>query len=761
MAGVLRVAALLTGLGLARAVHAQAGPAAMTGPAFVGHIGAWFTGGPALPFDIPILLLIVALVAWGFGLLAQRLAAPAALGELVAGLTLGALAPGLATAPGLDVLASVGLSALLFTAGLDAARLEPRRRTPSAYALGALAGSLLVVGALLWASIPELRGLGWNGAREVAIVALALAAGLVGTRGPNSRQPHVAALSTLPLLASAFVLATEPEALMMRVLGLAVLGVVVLAARAFFRRVEEALRGLGRPLLVHVALLVIAAHALIAVACGLPAALGAGAAGFTLGRALRTTPAAEGLADVLRLMGATLLAPFLFVLAGLRVPFNAGVLAAGIGLGLAAIAGRTAGVVVAGAAAQRPRAGTLALALQLVPRGAVAVYVPLLALTAGALSPDLYAATIVAVGTTLALEGLGRRLAERVSPGGGIPVARQSERTGVLVIGAGPLARRVAALFSGPVVLVDRNERNARLAEADGLVTVEASALDAEALREAGAGRTCYALTLTGNPQLNRAVGDILRTSFAVPNVLEPDLSGRAETGREDGVLFGGGFALGDWEYHAAQGHVRMEEAARLPDRPAVPTAERLPVGMRRGELVLPFYSGLSFQEGDRVLSLIRTGPAAEPSRDRFDALVRTCPVLDLDDPTPMVMFFDRVASLLGPRLGMEPERLSVRFMQREADAGTVVLPGLAIPHVTVPGEGAFEMVIARARGGIQFPEREPVRAAFVLVSTADERAFHLRSLSAIAHAVQHEGFEERWAAAPDAEALRALLLER
>jgi basic amino acid/polyamine antiporter, APA family len=100
--------------------------------------------------------------------------------------------------------------------------------------------------------------------------------------------------------------------------------------------------------------------------------------------------------------------------------------------------------------------------------------------------------------------------------------------------------------------------------------------------------------------------------------------------------------------------------------------------------------------------------------------------------------------------------------MQREADAGTVVLPGLAIPHVTVPGEGAFEMVIVRARGGgIQFPEREAVRAAFVLVSTADERAFHLRTLAAIAHAVQHDGFEERWQAAPDAEALRTLLLER
>ena len=136
--------------------------------------------------------------------------------------------------------------------------------------------------------------------------------------------------------------------------------------------------------------------------------------------------------------------------------------------------------------------------------------------------------------------------------------------------------------------------------------------------------------------------------------------------------------------------------------------------------------------------------------------------MLEVDGPTPMVMFFDRVGSVLAPRLGLDPERLSVLLMQREADAGTVVLPGLAIPHVSVPGEGAFEMVIARARtGGIQFPEQEePVRAAFVLVSTPDERGFHLRALAGLAHAVNRDDFDARWADARTADDLRALLLD-
>ena len=99
--------------------------------------------------------------------------------------------------------------------------------------------------------------------------------------------------------------------------------------------------------------------------------------------------------------------------------------------------------------------------------------------------------------------------------------------------------------------------------------------------------------------------------------------------------------------------------------------------------------------------------------------------------------------------------------MKREAESNTVILTGLAIPHVVVPGEGRFELLIARARGGILFPEQDPVTSAFVLVSSPDERTFHLRVLASIAGAVQRDGFEAAWRAAEDGETLRALLLDR
>ena len=340
-------------------------------------------------------------------------------------------------------------------------------------------------------------------------------------------------------------------------------------------------------------------------------------------------------------------------------------------------------------------------------------------------------------------------------------VATGAERDGTLVVGAGPLAREVARLLTGPVVLVDRNADNAARAERAGLAARVASALDADALREAGAPTACYFVGLTANPALNASAADVARGTFGVPHVLVPDLAGRSAAEAGDDVLFGAGFALQDWDYHAARGDVRVEEGPHVPGRALVPTAGRLPVALRRDGRVLPYFPGLGARPGDAVLSLVRTGPEADPSRDRFEALVRTCPVLDLDGPLPMVMFFDRVGQALASRVGVTPDRLATLLMKREADANTVILPGLAIPHVVVPGEGRFEMAAVRARDGIAFPEQAPVHAAFVLLSSADERAFHLRTLAAVAHAVQREGFEDAWRDAPDADALRALLLAR
>jgi mannitol/fructose-specific phosphotransferase system IIA component (Ntr-type) len=51
------------------------------------------------------------------------------------------------------------------------------------------------------------------------------------------------------------------------------------------------------------------------------------------------------------------------------------------------------------------------------------------------------------------------------------------------------------------------------------------------------------------------------------------------------------------------------------------------------------------------------------------------------------------------------------------------------------------------------------IKAVFVLFGTKDERAFHLKALSAIAHIVQNRNFEKMWLAAKNKDQLKDIVL--
>jgi amino acid transporter/mannitol/fructose-specific phosphotransferase system IIA component (Ntr-type) len=145
---------------------------------------------------------------------------------------------------------------------------------------------------------------------------------------------------------------------------------------------------------------------------------------------------------------------------------------------------------------------------------------------------------------------------------------------------------------------------------------------------------------------------------------------------------------------------------------------------------------------------------------DRFDHLVKDCPVLDIDEPIDAKTLFRRLSATLAPRVDMPAEALYERFLQRERESSTVIEPGLAVPHVVVPGQRAFEIALVRSKPGIDFGELQAkVKAAFVLVGSADERNFHLRALMIVAHIVQSGAFEKEWMEAQDEQALRGLIL--
>ena len=145
---------------------------------------------------------------------------------------------------------------------------------------------------------------------------------------------------------------------------------------------------------------------------------------------------------------------------------------------------------------------------------------------------------------------------------------------------------------------------------------------------------------------------------------------------------------------------------------------------------------------------------------DRFDHLIKESIVLDLESSLTMDEFFTQVSSLLAQDLGIKPEKLTSAFIKREKESTTVIRPGLAIPHIIVPGEHKFKILLARAKQGIFFAKSaEPVHIVFVLVSTKDERNFHLRALAAIAQICQQYLFDDNWLNARNIEELRDIIL--
>jgi mannitol/fructose-specific phosphotransferase system IIA component (Ntr-type) len=145
---------------------------------------------------------------------------------------------------------------------------------------------------------------------------------------------------------------------------------------------------------------------------------------------------------------------------------------------------------------------------------------------------------------------------------------------------------------------------------------------------------------------------------------------------------------------------------------------------------------------------------------DRFDHLIHECAILDIPGSITAKELFRRVSDLLRDRLKIEEGRLYELFLEREKESSTVIQPGLAIPHVVVEGSDLFEIVLVRCKEGIVFSElHAPVKTAFILIGSQDERNYHLRVLMNIARIVQDSEFERRWFAARDAEQLRDIVL--
>lgn len=144
---------------------------------------------------------------------------------------------------------------------------------------------------------------------------------------------------------------------------------------------------------------------------------------------------------------------------------------------------------------------------------------------------------------------------------------------------------------------------------------------------------------------------------------------------------------------------------------------------------------------------------------DRFDELVRDCVILDINEKISATDLFHKASQALSKKLNIDANKLYELFIQRERESTTVIKPGLAIPHIIVEGSNVFEILLVRCRDGAIFSElQEPVKTAFVLIGSSDERNYHLRVLMSIAYIVSEAEFESRWFAAKNVEQLRDIV---
>ncbi|MBL7107631.1 MAG: amino acid permease, partial [Phycisphaerae bacterium] len=86
---------------------------------------------------------------------------------------------------------------------------------------------------------------------------------------------------------------------------------------------------------------------------------------------------------------------------------------------------------------------------------------------------------------------------------------------------------------------------------------------------------------------------------------------------------------------------------------------------------------------------------------DRFDKLVRECGIIDLETRQDSESVFKQISAILSSKLDTNEYVLLEKFLAREAQGGTIVQPGLAIPHIVVDGENKFEIILVRAKKGI------------------------------------------------------------
>jgi Kef-type K+ transport system membrane component KefB len=583
--------------------------------------------------DILSLAMVLAGALAG-GRLAVRLGYPAILGEILAGVLIGPAVVGLVdSSRSIQVLGELGVLLMMLSIGMH---LDPGalRRASGAGVAAAIGGFVLPlvlgVGLMLLVGRPPM---------ETFFVGLAMAVTSLAVNGRilvdlgilDTRVAYVlmagALLSDLAVLV-AFAAVLDGDGLSLAGVATSIGSMAAFASVAWVagsRLLPRAFGPLARldgtavaGVVMGVALL----YAWGAELAGLHAILGTFVAGLFLTERHLGAEVSRRARGVIDTVGLGILAPVFFVSVGFEVSLEVfrtdPALAAGVVL--VATVGKVGGAVLAYVATRKPWREGLVVGAGMNGRGAVEIIVAEIALAQGIIGRDMFSIIVLmAVVTTATVPIALTRGADWLRRRG--ELVKIDDRQGVLIVGAGPVARILARLLrtTMPVRLVDTNRLNQIAGTMEGLEVVAGSGVSAEALEEAGLSSSAMVLALTPNTEVNLIAAQ-LAVRAGVPTVAAMIPDAEAATFSrilDDGAisrLLPGAVDLLAWDQAVTRGRVEERAVVVGPSSGDLalshlggPDDETLALAVvGRGER-RPWTDGTMPASGDEIVVLVRS----------------------------------------------------------------------------------------------------------------------------------------------------------